>query len=83
MSIKKRGRVVSNAPDKTIVVEVSSRVQHPLYKKYITKKKKFYAQDENNEASVGDLVQIASSRPISKLKRWRLDKIIEKGKEER
>lgn len=78
MKIRKKGKVVSDKPDKTIVVEVQRRVQHPLYKKYIIKKKKFYAHDERNEASIGDIVQIVSSRPLSKLKRWRLDKILEK-----
>ena len=78
MKIRKKGKVVSDKPDKTIVVEVQRRVQHPLYKKYIIKKKKFYAHDEHNEASFGDIVQIISSRPLSRLKRWRLDKILEK-----
>lgn len=78
MKIRKKGKVVSDKPDKTIIVEVRRRVQHPLYKKYIIKKKKFYAHDEHNEASLGDIVQIISSRPLSRLKRWRLDKILEK-----
>jgi len=78
VKIKKRGRVISDKPDKTIVIEVERRVQHPLYKKYIIKKKKFYAHDEHNEASLGDIVQIISTRPLSKLKRWRLDKILDK-----
>jgi len=78
VKIRKKGKVVSDKPDKTIVVEVQRRVQHPLYKKYIIKKKKFYAHDEHNEASLGDIVQIISSRPLSRLKRWRLDKILEK-----
>jgi small subunit ribosomal protein S17 len=75
---RKKGKVVSDKPDKTIIVEVKRRVQHPLYKKFIVKRKKFYAHDERNEASIGDIVQIVSSRPLSKLKRWRLDKILEK-----
>lgn len=78
METRKKGKVVSDKPDKTIIVEVKRRVQHPLYKKFIVKKKKFYAHDERNEASIGDIVQIVSSRPLSKLKRWRLDKILEK-----
>ncbi|MCK4322487.1 30S ribosomal protein S17 [candidate division WOR-3 bacterium] len=78
VEIRKKGKVVSDKPDKTIIVEVKRRVQHPLYKKFIVKKKKFYAHDERNEASIGDIVQIVSSRPLSKLKRWRLDKILEK-----
>jgi small subunit ribosomal protein S17 len=77
----KVGRVISAAPSKTLVVLVERKVQHPVYKKYITKKKKFYAHDENEEASLGDLVRIVSSRPLSRLKRWRLDKILEKAKE--
>ena len=75
----KVGRVVSVAPSKTVVVLVERRVQHPVYKKYIRKRKKFYAHDENEVASLGDLIRIVSSRPISKLKRWRIDKIIEKA----
>lgn len=79
MEIRKKGKVISNKPDKTIIVEVERRVQHPLYKKLIIKRKKFYAHDEHNEAIVGDIVQIVSVRPISKLKRWRLEKILSKG----
>jgi len=74
----KVGRVVSVAPSKTVVVLVERRVQHPVYKKYIRKRKKFYAHDENEVASLGDMIRIVSTRPISKLKRWRIDKIIEK-----
>ena len=78
----KVGRVVSVAPSKTVVVLVERRVQHPVYKKYITRKKKFYAHDKDEEASLGDVIRIVSTRPLSRLKRWRLDKIIEKsGKE--
>jgi len=73
----KVGRVVSVAPSKTVVVLVERRVQHPVYKKYIRKRKKFYAHDENEKASLGDLIRIVSTRPLSKLKRWRVDKIIE------
>jgi small subunit ribosomal protein S17 len=79
VEIRKKGKVISNKPDKTIIVEVERRVQHPLYKKLIIKRKKFYAHDEHNEAIVGDIVQIVSVRPISKLKRWRLEKILSKG----
>jgi small subunit ribosomal protein S17 len=75
----KVGRVVSVAPSKTVVVLVERRVQHPVYKKYIKKRKKFYAHDENENASIGDKIRIVSTRPISKLKRWRIDKIIEKA----
>jgi len=79
VEIRKKGKVISNKPDKTIIVEVERRVQHPLYKKLIIKRKKFYAHDEHNEAIIGDVVQIVSVRPISKLKRWRLEKILSKG----
>jgi len=81
--ISKVGRVVSVAPKKTVVVLVEKRMQHPVYKKYITKKKKFYAHDEKEEASLGDLIRIVSTRPLSKLKRWRIDKIIDKAGEDR
>ncbi len=74
------GAVVSDRMDKTVVVSVERRVQHPIYKKYITRKKKYYAHDEKNECSIGDKVRIISSRPLSKLKRWRVTKIIEKSK---
>ena len=78
----KVGRVVSVAPSKTVVVLVERKVRHPVYKKYITRKKKFYAHDKDEEASLGDVIRIVSTRPLSRLKRWRLDKIIEKaGKE--
>jgi small subunit ribosomal protein S17 len=79
----KVGRVISAAPSKTVVVLVERKVQHPVYKKYIIKKKKFYAHDENEKASVGDLIRIISSRPLSKLKRWRVDKIVEKAREDK
>jgi len=75
----KVGRVVSVAPSKTAVVLVERRVQHPVYRKYIRKRKKFYAHDENESVSLGDVVRIVSIRPFSKLKRWRVDKIIEKA----
>ncbi len=74
------GEVVSDKMDKTIVVEVARRVQHPRYKKVITKYKKFYAHDENRAAGVGDRVRIVESRPLSRLKRWTLAEIIEKSR---
>jgi small subunit ribosomal protein S17 len=74
------GEVVSDKMDKTIVVEVARRVRHPRYKKVITKYKKFYAHDEKREAGVGDRVRIVESRPLSRLKRWRLAEIIEKSR---
>lgn len=80
--ISKVGRVVSVAPKKTVVVVVEKRIQHPIYKKYITRKKRFYAHDEKEEAAPGDLIRIVSTRPLSKLKRWRIDKIIDKAGED-
>jgi len=74
------GVVVSAAGDKTCVVEVRDRKQHPLYKKMMTHSTKFHAHDENNECGVGDVVQIMETRPLSKLKRWRLVEIVEKAK---
>ncbi|MFQ3670079.1 MAG: 30S ribosomal protein S17 [Verrucomicrobiia bacterium] len=70
------GEVVSDKMQKTIVVRVSRRTQHPRFKKIITVNKKFYVHDENGEAKVGDRVRIVESRPMSKLKRWRLAEII-------
>jgi small subunit ribosomal protein S17 len=73
------GVVVSDKMDKTVVVLVERRVRHPLYKKEIKKRKKFYAHDENNQCKVGDLVKIMETRPLSKLKRWRVIDIIKKA----
>ena len=74
------GKVVSNATDKTIVVAIEDNVKHPLYSKIIKKTVKFMAHDENNECTVGDKVEIMETRPLSKNKRWRLVRIIEKAK---
>ena len=76
----RQGVVVSTAGDKTCVVKVEERKKHPLYGKMITQSKKFHAHDENNDAGVGDTVSIAETRPLSKLKRWRLVEILEKAK---
>ncbi|MEX2617982.1 MAG: 30S ribosomal protein S17 [Alphaproteobacteria bacterium] len=65
-----QGKVVSDAPDKTVVVLVERRVMHPLYKKFVRKSKKYHAHDERNAFKVGDLVRIRECRPISKLKNW-------------
>lgn len=73
------GHVVSDKGEKTIVVEVVRRVQHPMYKKYIKRSKKFHAHDDSNAGRVGDLVRIVASRPYSKLKTWVLQDIIEKA----
>ena len=74
------GGVVSDKMDKTIVVAVKDSVQHPLYKKILKRTKKFKAHDENNEAGIGDRVEIMETRKISKDVNWRLVKIIEKAK---
>ena len=74
------GIVVSDKMDKTIVVAVSERVKHPLYKKIVNRTKKFKAHDENNACGIGDKVLIAETRPLSKDKCWRLVEIIEKAK---
>jgi len=73
---EKVGRVVSTKMAKTIVVEVSRRVPHPLYRRVVTKRSKFYAHDEKGLANLGDRVRIVETRPLSKLKRWRLAEVI-------
>jgi small subunit ribosomal protein S17 len=72
------GHVVSNRMNKTIVVQVVRRKSHPLYTRVISKAKKFYAHDEKNEAHIGDVVRLEETRPLSKLKRWRLKEILRK-----
>ena len=74
------GIVVSDKMDKTIVVAIEDRVQHPLYKKIVKSTYKLKAHDENNECQVGDRVKVMETRPLSKDKRWRLVEIIEKAK---
>lgn len=76
----RQGIVVSDANDKTIVVEIRSRKPHPTYGKMMTTSKRYHAHDEQNEAGIGDTVQIMETRPMSKTKRWRLTKIVEKAK---
>jgi small subunit ribosomal protein S17 len=73
------GTVVSDKMDKTAVVQVERLVKHPLYKKYIRRRNKFAAHDKDNSCNIGDKVLITESRPISKLKRWRVTDIIEKA----
>jgi small subunit ribosomal protein S17 len=75
----KIGQVVSTKMTKTIVVEVSRRVPHPVYKKIIGKRKKFYAHDEQQTARVGDTVLIVESKPLSRLKRWMLAEVIRRA----
>jgi len=77
---ERTGVVVSDAQDKTIVVRVERRTTHPLYGKTVTRSKKYHVHDEANDAGVGDTVRIAETRPISKLKRWRLAGIVERAK---
>ena len=72
------GHVVSNRMKKTIVVQIIRKKSHPLYTRVIAKAKKFYAHDENNEAHIGDVVKLEETRPLSKLKRWKLKEIIRK-----
>ena len=76
---EKVGSVVSCKMAKTIVVEVIRRVPHPLYKRIINKRRKFYAHDETGEAKVGDVVRIIECRPLSKLKRWQLKEVLRKA----
>ncbi|HXK40425.1 MAG TPA: 30S ribosomal protein S17 [Candidatus Paceibacterota bacterium] len=74
------GVVVSDAMDKTIVVQVRDAAAHPTYGKIVRRDKRLKAHDENNEAGKGDLVRIAETRPLSKTKRWRVVEIVEKAK---
>jgi len=73
------GNVVSTKMQKTIVVEVTRRKSHPLYQRVIARSKKFYAHDEQNTAHVGDVVRLEETRPLSRLKRWRLIEIVRKA----
>jgi small subunit ribosomal protein S17 len=75
------GEVISNKMAKTIVVRVQRRFPHPTFKKVVTSFAKFYAHDEKGEAKVGDRVRIQESRPLSKLKRWRLVEVVERNAE--
>ena len=72
------GRVVSDTMDKTVVVAVETSKRHPLYKKTIKRSVKYKAHDENNQCQMGDIVQIVETRPLSRLKRWRVAEIITK-----
>ena len=75
------GRVTSNKMDKSIVVTIDRLVKHRLYKKFIRRRKKLYVHDEQNQAGLGDTVEVTEmTRPLSKMKRWRLVKIIERAK---
>lgn len=74
----REGTVISNKMDKTVVIEQRRRVQHPVYKRYITLTKKYYAHDEKNECQIGDFVRIMETRPLSRQKRWRVVEVLEK-----
>jgi small subunit ribosomal protein S17 len=76
---EKVGEVVSTKMSKTIVVEVTRRVSHPFYKRIISKRKKFYAHDEQETAKIGDFVRIYEGRPLSRLKRWELGQILRRA----
>nr|QUE29214.1 ribosomal protein L17 [Erythrotrichia welwitschii] len=81
MAIKEKiGRVTSNKMDKTIVVAVENRIAHPRYNKIIVKTKKYKAHDQDNTCSIGDIVKIIETRPLSKTKTWRLSNTISKAK---
>ena len=72
------GVVVSNKADKTVVVKVERKFQHPLYQRTVKQSKKFMAHDENNACQIGDIVKIVESRPLSKRKRWQVLEIVQK-----
>lgn len=74
-----RGEVASNKMNKTIVVELKRKVRHPLYEKFVTQRTRLYAHDENNDARVGDVVEVMQTRPLSKLKRWRLLRVVQRA----
>ncbi len=74
------GLVKSNKMDKSITVEVSRKLKHPIYGKFVTKSKKFFAHDEKNECEEGDIVKIIEHRPLSRKKRWNLVEIVERAK---
>ena len=74
------GVVTSNKMTKTITVAVERKVKHPIYGKFVKKTTRFHAHDEKNEASIGDVVRIMETRPLSKTKRWRLVEVLEKVK---
>ena len=74
------GVVRSNKMDKTIIVTVERKVKHPIYGKFVKKTTSFHAHDEKNECTVGDIVKIMETRPLSKTKRWRLVEVVEKAK---
>ena len=76
----REGIVSSNKMDRTVVIEVVERVRHPKYNKFVMRTKKLYAHDEANDANVGDRVRVMETRPLSKMKRWRVIEILERAK---
>ncbi|VAX15511.1 SSU ribosomal protein S17p (S11e) [hydrothermal vent metagenome] len=80
-SKSRTGVVVSDKMHKTAVVSVQRRSPHPVFKKIITTSKRYYVHDENNQLNIGDRVRIVETRPLSKLKRWRLGELLEKAQE--
>ena len=77
---ERMGVVFSNKMDKTITIAVKWKEKHPIYGKFVNKTKKYHAHDEKNDCNIGDTVRIMETRPLSKLKRWRLTEIIERVK---
>ncbi|NDC37390.1 MAG: 30S ribosomal protein S17 [Proteobacteria bacterium] len=77
----REGLVVSDKMSKTVVVAVTRLEQHPIYKKYIHKTKRYYAHDEKEQCNIGDLVKITETRPLSKLKRWKVSEIVRKAEQ--
>ena len=76
----REGVVVSNKMNKTIVISIVERVRHPKYAKFVSRTKKLYADDEANDAQIGDRVRVMETRPMSKQKRWRLIEVLERAK---
>lgn len=74
-----QGMVTSNKMSKTLVIQIDRKVKHPMYEKFVSRRTKLYAHDEKGEAKVGDIVEVVQTRPLSKLKRWRLVRIIQKA----
>lgn len=75
----REGIVVSNKMDKTAIVSVTRQVKHPLYHKYVKKTNRYHAHDSENKCQVGDTVKIVETRPLSKLKRWRVQEVLTQG----
>ncbi|MCD7972093.1 MAG: 30S ribosomal protein S17 [Candidatus Azobacteroides sp.] len=77
---ERTGVISSNKMDKTITVAIKYKEKHPIYGKFVSKTKKYHAHDEKNDCNIGDTVRIMETRPLSKLKRWRLVEVIERAK---